>query len=120
MIFIIINKCAKGETVKIYWTKKSIPELRDLPEPIRDRNYKEARSKASAHYEHWLGALLFFALIFIFFSLFNTLFPGENALWRDIAQCVLCIPPAVMAWDQCTIYVMRKYYRHVLINKDLG
>jgi len=53
--------------VKIYWTKKSIPELRDLPKPIRDRNYKEARSKASAHYEHWLGALLFFALILSFF-----------------------------------------------------
>ena len=90
--------------MKIYWTKKSIPELRDLPKPIRDRNYKEARSKASAHYEHWLGALLFFALIYIFFSLFNTLFTGENALWRD----------------QCTIYVMRKYYRHILINKDPG
>lgn len=104
--------------MKIYWTKKSIPELTNLPKHIRKRNYQEARRKASAHYEHWLGALLFVALIFILQALFYKIVPCKNGFWPALARAAFSVPVAALAWEQCTIYVMRKYYPHILIRKD--
>jgi len=37
---IIISWFVKGEHMKIYWTKKSIPELKNLTPGQRKRNFK--------------------------------------------------------------------------------
>lgn len=104
--------------MKIYWTKKSIPELAPLSKTMRKRNYQQARGRVSSHYEYWVGALFFAILITVLYTLFNYLFPGEDSVLRYMTRSVISIPIAILVWEQFTIYTMRKYYRHILIQND--
>lgn len=104
--------------MKIYWTKKSIPELAHLPKKTRKHNYQQARGKVGSHYEYWAGAVVFFIMIVALFTLFNYFFPGENSFLRYMTRAVVCIPVSMLVWEQFTVYTMRKYYRHILMQND--
>ena len=103
--------------MKIYWTKKSIPELRNLPPEIRKRNYREASKCARTHIEYWVGAGLFGLMIVILTMLFGKVFPGPDTMMRDILRSVFTIPPSVIILSQFEIYAARKHYRHILMRE---
>ncbi|MDW9287065.1 hypothetical protein R6I66_24845, partial [Escherichia coli] len=42
--------------MKIYWTRKRIPELSALPPSLRKKNFTDAYNAASSHIEYWIGA----------------------------------------------------------------
>lgn len=100
--------------MKIYWTKKSIPELTNLPPIIRNKNYKDAYSAISTHIEYWIGAGIALAWILFFFRVYDYLLPGQNNFPRDAVRTLCVVCPGVMIWNQFAIYGMRKHYRHIL------
>lgn len=52
--------------MKIYFTKKSIPELSELPSDLRRKNFKDAYNAISTHIEYWVGAGIAFISILFF------------------------------------------------------
>lgn len=52
--------------MKIYFTKKSIPELSELPPDLRRKNFKDAYNAISTHIEFWVGAGIAFICILFF------------------------------------------------------
>lgn len=100
--------------MKIYWTKKSIPELAELPRNLRRKNFKDAYSAISTHSEYWVGAGIAFLYIVFFFRAYDYFLPGANSFPRDIVRTVVVVYPAMLIWFQFTVYGMRKHYRHIL------
>lgn len=104
--------------MKIYWTMKSIPELAHLPKKIRKRNYYEARRRARSHYEHWIGAFVFFVVLIVLFTLFEYFFPGEDTFVRYGVRAAITIPASILVLEQFVVYTMRKYYRDILMQNE--
>lgn len=100
--------------MKIYWTKKSIPELAALPLDLRRKNFKEAYNAISTHIEYWVGAGIAFLCILILFRIYDYFIPGQNSFPRDIVRTVAVVYPAIFIWFQFSVYGMRKHYRHIL------
>ncbi|WP_123708439.1 hypothetical protein [Raoultella terrigena] len=100
--------------MKIYWTKKSIPELADLPQDLRRKNFKDAYSAISTHIEYWVGGGIALLYIVFFFRVYDYFLPGLNSFPRDIVRTVVVVYPAMLIWFQFTVYGMRKHYRHIL------
>ncbi|POP47581.1 hypothetical protein CHU32_00025 [Superficieibacter electus] len=98
----------------IYFRRKSIPELKGLPSGLRNRNYRDAFRMVRSHYQFWLGILIYIVLILFFTRLFAHFFPGINAFLKSF----FCVLPAVIVWNQINIYLMRKYYRHILQRRE--
>lgn len=100
--------------MKMYWTRKSIPELADLTAARRSKNYKAALRAMTIHSEFWAGAAM--ALIWmVFASKVNHLFfPGQAGFFHDFLSTVCILYPAFLIWNQFTVYGMRKHYRHIL------
>jgi len=101
--------------MKLYWCRRSIPELANLPRKVRNKNYRDAFRMARTHREFWIGTALYFVLLLGAFELFDSLFPGESGIEREIFRCVICVVPCVQLWTQFNVYIMRKYYRHILL-----
>ncbi|ELH32459.1 hypothetical protein MLR38_24535, partial [Escherichia coli] len=53
--------------MKIYWTRKSIPEHSALPPSLRKKNFTDAYNAASSHIEYWIGAGVSFISMMILF-----------------------------------------------------
>ncbi|MGE0969206.1 hypothetical protein ACQFN5_04035 [Klebsiella sp. WOUb02] len=100
--------------MKIYWAKKSIPELAGLPRDLRRKNFKDAYNAISTHIEYWVGAGVAFLFILFFFRVYDYLLPGQNSFPRDIVRTVVVVYPAMLIWFQFSVYGMRKHYRHIL------
>ncbi|MGJ3434499.1 hypothetical protein [Serratia liquefaciens] len=43
--------------MKIYWSRRQIPELQSLPRRIRNRNYRDAYFRTFRHWEGWFDDL---------------------------------------------------------------
>ncbi|WP_444878356.1 hypothetical protein [Citrobacter koseri] len=69
--------------MKIYWTRKSIPELADLPPKLRKKNFKDAYNAISTHIEYWAGAAFAFIWI-LFFSEYMITFYQTRIHFRAI------------------------------------
>lgn len=104
--------------MKIYWTKKSIPELKKLTPEQRKCNYREAAKLASTHIEYWVGAGIFALLILILSMLFIKVYPGPNTVMRDVLRWCVTVLPAAFVFVQFRIYAMRKHYRHILMKTE--
>ncbi|MDI9219313.1 hypothetical protein QMZ30_00200 [Pantoea sp. EA-12] len=104
--------------MKIYLSKKSIPELNKLTSLQRKRNYREAARLASTHIEYWVGAGLFVLLLIILSMLFKKVYPGPDTFLRDVLRWVTTFIPAAFVFVQFKIYAMRKHYRHILLRTE--
>lgn len=80
--------------MKIYWTRKSIPELSALPPSLRKKNFTDAYNAASSHIEYWIGAGVSFISMMILFRVYDFLYPPK-ILSRGISSevYVLCVHP---------------------------
>ncbi|EOW4444279.1 hypothetical protein ACXGP8_004631, partial [Escherichia coli] len=56
--------------MKIYWTRKSIPELSALPPSLRKKNFTDTYNAASSHIEYWIGAGVSFISMMILFRVY--------------------------------------------------
>jgi len=104
--------------MKIYWTKKCIPELMKLTPELRKRNYREAAKLASTHMEYWVGAGIFALLIILLSMLFKKVCPGPDTGMRDVLRWCVTVLPAAFVFVQFRIYAMRKHYRHILMKTE--
>lgn len=100
--------------MKIYWTRKSIPELAELPRQLRKKNFKDAYNAISTHIEYWAGAAIAFIWILFFFRVYDYFLPNQNTFPRDIIRTLCVVCPGIIIWYQFIIYGMRKHYRHIL------
>jgi len=105
--------------MKLYWRRRSIPELVNLPAKVRNKNYRDAFWMAGTHVEFWVGTALYFMLLLVTFRLYDYYFPGEPGTARDLIRCVICVVPCVQVWTQFNVYVMRKHCRHILERRTL-
>lgn len=96
--------------MKIYFRRRSIPELKDLPSDLRRRNYSDAFRMIRSHYQFWVGMIIYLALVLCFMSVFSRLFPHADAFVKSIVS----VMPCVIIWNQINIHLMRKYYKHIL------
>lgn len=60
--------------MKIYWTRKRIPELSALPPSLRKKNFTDAYNAASSHIEYWIGAGVSFISMMILSRVYDFLF----------------------------------------------
>ncbi|HAN2117001.1 TPA: hypothetical protein IEO84_004697, partial [Escherichia coli] len=76
--------------MKIYWTRKSIPELSALPPSLRKKNFTDTYNAASSHIE--LGAGVSFISMMILFRVYDFLLPAQDTFPGDIIRslCVVC------------------------------
>lgn len=100
--------------MKIYWTRKNIPELSALPPSLRKKNFTDAYNAASSHIEYWIGAGVSFISMMILFRVYNFLLPAQDTFPGDIIRSLCVVCPSILIWFQFSVYVMRKYYRHIL------
>lgn len=80
--------------MKIYWTRKRIPELSALPPSLRKKNFTDAYNAASSHIEYWIGAGVSFISMIILSRVYDFLLPAK-ILSRVISSevYVLCVHP---------------------------
>ena len=102
----------------IYWTKKSIPELKNLPPEVLKRNYREAAKLASTHKGYRVGSVVFTLMVIISPVLFKMAFPLLNTNVRDALWASVIIFPSLLALNQYLYYMMRKFYSHILLKED--
>lgn len=107
--------------MKIYLSRRSIPELRDLPKPLQRRIYMDHTSRAARHWEVWVAGVLYLVigtagLIFI------SGLARDLPLWQDL---VLMLPARIayfsvasIAFLQVLIRKARPYYREALEELD--
>lgn len=100
--------------MKIYWSRKDIPELAGIPASVGHKNYKEARYLANSHAEMWLGCVIYAALAVGLFIVFDRAIPAKGTFAHGMATSACALGPVAFIWNQLTIYVMRKYYKHIL------
>ena len=104
--------------MKIYWSYKDIPELAGLPASVGHKNYKQARSLANSHIEMWLGGVLYVVLVAGLSVAFDRVFPGKGGFAHSLVTTACALMPGIFLWHQISIYVMRKYYKHILARRS--
>ncbi|HBM3184893.1 TPA: hypothetical protein LVM22_001158 [Klebsiella oxytoca] len=101
--------------MKIYWTKKSIPELSDLPPAFRRKNYKDARHALLKHVEYWIAVSILFIWAFFCQEVLEFLFSEYKSPLVDKCSTLFSIFSGLFVYEQFVIYGMRKRYRHLLL-----
>lgn len=107
--------------MKIYWTRKSIPELAGLPPSVRSKNFRDAYRAIATHREYWVGLMIAFVWYLFSVMAFDYFVPGAKTSSRGILRLLVSLYPGLFIWSQFTIYGMRKHYRHLLVrgaNRD--
>lgn len=88
--------------MKIYWTHKSIPELKDLSMRERARRWRSAYKSAFRHWQTWGGLVLCGVL------------SGAGAYLGGIVGTVISGGLGGFIYSQIVILVILKNYRHRL------
>ncbi len=88
--------------MKIYWTLKSISELKDLPYKERVRRWRSAYKSAFRHWQTWGSLALCGA------------FGGAGAYFGGMAGTVVFAGLGGFIYGQIVIQVILKHYRHRL------
>ncbi|MGO4744137.1 hypothetical protein [Serratia quinivorans] len=101
--------------MKIYWSRRQIPELQTLPRAERNRHYRAAYFMTYRHWEGWAGLMLYIALIWLFIRISYHFYPQIEGDIGHFLQILLTVSIPAFIWNQISIYLMRKYYRHILI-----
>jgi len=97
--------------VKIYWTLKSIPELRSEPWRERGRRWRRAYSKCFGHFVTWA------ALLLLAFGRGLGSYYGEK-IDSGMLGGVLGAAIGGFLFGQVIIAFARKHNPHVLLGKD--
>jgi len=97
--------------MEIYWTLKSVPELRDTSRRERARRWQRAYHKSFRHITTWVGLLLCACSGGIGAYYGQLLGSGMLGamLGGGIGGFIFC---------QVSIAVARKHYRHILLGQD--
>ena len=88
--------------MKIYWTHKSIPELKDLSMRERGRRWRSAYKSAFRHWQTWGGVVLCGVLA------------GAGAYFGGIVGTVILAGLGGFIYSQIVTLVVLKNYRHRL------
>lgn len=88
--------------MKIYWTLKSITELKDLSFRERGRRWRSAYKSAFRHWETWGGLAICGA------------FSGAGAHFGGMAGTIIFAGLGGFIYGQIVTHVVLKYYRHRL------
>lgn len=88
--------------MKIYWTLKSITELKDLSFRERGRRWRSAYTSAFRHWQTWGGLAL------------CGIFSGAGAYFGGMAGTVIFAGLGGFIYGQIVTHVVLKYYRHRL------
>ncbi|AOO55909.1 hypothetical protein ACRZER_004374 [Raoultella ornithinolytica] len=88
--------------MKIYWTLKSITELKDLSFRERGRRWRNAYKSAFRHWRTWGGLVLCGA------------FSGAGAHFGGLAGTVIFAGLGGFIYGQIVTHVVLKHYRHRL------
>jgi len=102
LCFSLYNQRSKDITVKIYWTLKSIPELRHLSSRERGRRWRSAYKSAFRHWQTWAGVAVLGA------------FGYAGAHFFGAAGTAILAALGGFFYGQAVMYVVLKYYRHRL------
>ncbi|EEQ2496422.1 hypothetical protein GSK66_004976, partial [Escherichia coli] len=86
--------------MKIYWTRKNIPELSALPPSLRKKNFTDAYNAASSHIEYWIGAGVSFISMMILFKVYDFLLPAQDTFPSDIIRSLCVVCPSILIWFQ--------------------
>lgn len=81
---------------------------------IKKENFTDAYNAASSHIEYWIGAGVSFISMMILFRVYDFLLPAQDTFPGDIIRSLCVVCPSILIWFQFSVYVMRKYYRHIL------
>lgn len=100
--FSLRNQRKKDITVKIYWTLKSIPELKGLSLRERGKRWRSAYKSAFRHWQTWAGLAICGA------------FGYAGAYFFGIAGTVILAGLGGFVYGQIVTHVVMKYYRHRL------
>lgn len=88
--------------MKIYWTYKSIPELKDLSRRERGRRWRSAYKSAFRHWQTWGGLVL------------GGVLAGVGAYVGGIVGAVISGGVGGFIYSQIVTLVVLKHYRHWL------
>lgn len=88
--------------MKIYWTLKSIPELKNLPLRERGRRWRRAYRSVFLHWESWGGMVL------------CGVCAGAGSHFFGMTGGILMAGMGGFLYGQIATYVVMKYYRHRL------
>lgn len=97
--------------MKIYWTLKSIPELRDASRSERRRRWRRVNRKAFNHITTW-AALILCALCGGFGAYYGQI-AGSGVLGAALGGGI-----GGFMFSQVSIAVVRKHYRPFLLGKE--
>ena len=92
----------KDITVKIYWTLKSIPELKNLSPGDRGRRWQSAYKSAFRHWQTWGGLVICGILT------------GAGAYFAGMAGTVIFAGLGGFIYGQIMTHVVLKHYRYRL------
>lgn len=82
---------------------------------IKKKNFTDAYNAASSHIEYWIGAGVSFISMMILSRVYDFLLPAQDTFPGDIIRSLCVVCPSILIWFQFSVYVMRKYYRHILV-----
>ncbi len=88
--------------MKIYWTHKSIPELKDLSMRERGRRWRSAYKSAFRHWQTWGGLVLCGVLA------------GAGAYFGGTVGTVILGGLGGFIYGQIVTHVVLRHYRHRL------
>ena len=91
--------------MKIYWTYKSIPELKDLSMRERGKRWRSAYKSAFRHWQTWCGLV------------FCGVLAGAGAYFGGIVGTVILAGLGGFIYSQIVTLVVLKHYRHRLKDK---
>ncbi|MFY4634997.1 hypothetical protein [Escherichia coli] len=92
-----------------------MPDLSALSPSLRKKYFSDAYNAASSHIEYWIGAGVSFISMMILFRVYDFLLPAQDTFPGDIIRSLCVVCPSILIWFQFSVYVMRKYYRHILV-----
>ncbi|KMK09332.1 hypothetical protein ABW07_08735 [Pluralibacter gergoviae] len=100
--------------MRIYWTRRSIPEFAGLSPAVRNKNFRDAVRAVNTRAVYWMGTGLSFAVMIAVLILCPR-FINHPDMGRYAG---LIIIPGILIgafiWHQFAIFAMRKYYPHIL------
>ena len=91
--------------MKIYWTLKSIPELKHLSFRERGKRWRSAYKSAFRHWQNWAGLAVCGA------------FGYSGAYFFGSAGTVILAALGGFFYGQTVTHVVLKYYRHRLCSE---
>ncbi|MCK4667389.1 hypothetical protein KAU33_11600 [Candidatus Dependentiae bacterium] len=110
--------------MKIYWSLKSIPELKSFPEKERKRIWKESYSKSFKQRKTWVAIILSW-LVLAFVYIILSYFIAEYFFWNLwiswISWLVLCgiwAPFYTIIIQRLTIPIIREKFNKKSEDKD--